>query len=134
MITLDTSGLLALVDRKDPDHERAASVLEADRGPYLVPAETLGEVGYFVEAQYGQQVLDTLLADLESGYFSLDCRLERLSRIRALAARYADLPLGLVDSAVIACAEQNGGRVLSLDLRHFGVVAKEGKIQVLPQR
>lgn len=133
MITLDTSGLLALLDRKDPDHERAAGVLHADRGPYLVPAETLGEVGYFVEAQYGQPVLDMLLSDLESGYFTLDCGSERLARVRMLAARYADLPLGLVDSAVIACAEQNGGKVLSLDRRHFGVVAKEGTIDVLPQ-
>jgi predicted nucleic acid-binding protein len=133
VITLDTSGLLALLDRKDPEHERVVEVVEADRGPYLVPAETLGEVGYFVEAQFGQPVLDALLLDLESGYLTLDCAAERLARVRKLAARYSDLPLGLVDSAVIACAEANGGKVLCLDWRHFGVVAKEGTIQVLPR-
>jgi predicted nucleic acid-binding protein len=33
---------------------------------------------------------------------------------------------------VIACAERNGGRVLTLDRRDFDVVAGEGVITVLP--
>jgi hypothetical protein len=36
------------------------------------------------------------------------------------------------DAAVIACAERSGGRVLTFDLRDFGVVAAEGTITVLP--
>ena len=35
--------------------------------------------------------------------------------------------------AVIACAERHGGRVLTLDVRHFGTVAREGKISLLPE-
>ena len=34
---------------------------------------------------------------------------------------------------MIACAERSGGRVLTLDLRDFGVVAREGTIDVLPR-
>jgi predicted nucleic acid-binding protein len=49
-----------------------------------------------------------------------------------LIGRYADLPLGLTDAMVVACTERNGGRVLTLDRRHFGVVAGEGTITVLP--
>jgi len=41
---------------------------------------------------------------------------------------YRNLPLGLTDASVIACAERHGGRLLSLDLRHFVIVAREGKI------
>jgi hypothetical protein len=52
--------------------------------------------------------------------------------MQALIRRYDDLPLGLADAAVIACAERNGGKVLTLDLRHFGVVAREGTITILP--
>jgi hypothetical protein len=33
---------------------------------------------------------------------------------------------------VISCAERNGGRVLTLDLRQFGVVADEGNVSLLP--
>jgi predicted nucleic acid-binding protein len=35
---------------------------------------------------------------------------------------HVDLPLGFADAAVIACAESKGGRVLTLDRRHFDVV------------
>jgi uncharacterized protein len=132
VITLDTSGILALLDSKDPEHGAAVDALDADPGPYLVPAETLGEVGYFVESQFGTRVLDAFLADLGAGQFTVDCGVERIPRVRRLLTRYDDLPLGLVDSAVIACAEDNGGRVLTLDRRHFGVVASEGFITVVP--
>ena len=54
------------------------------------------------------------------------------ARIRELVGRYADLPLGFADASVIACAERNGGRVLTFDARDFGVVAREGTIQPLP--
>jgi hypothetical protein len=33
---------------------------------------------------------------------------------------------------VIECAERPGGKVLTLDRRHFGAVEREGTIQVLP--
>lgn len=49
-----------------------------------------------------------------------------------LVRRHADLRLGFSDAAVIACAEERGRRVLTLDRRHFEVVAREGTIEVLP--
>jgi predicted nucleic acid-binding protein len=58
--------------------------------------------------------------------------LEDVPRVRALIARYAELPLGFADASVVACAERSGGRVLTLDVRDFGVVAREGTILVLP--
>lgn len=53
-------------------------------------------------------------------------------RIRKLVERYADLPLGYADAAVVACAERSGRRVLTLDRRDFGVVSGEGSITILP--
>ena len=133
MITLDTSGLLALIDDRDPDYSRARDVLSADRGPFLVPSGILGEVAYMLEEWVGSRFLDLLLQDLQGGAYTLDCGDQDLPRIRELVRRYADLPLGFADAAVVACAERSGGRVLTLDLRDFGVVAREGKIQVLPE-
>lgn len=46
--------------------------------------------------------------------------------------RFRDLSLGFADAAVVACAERNGGRVLTLDVRDFGVVARDGTIALLP--
>ncbi len=132
MITLDTSALFALLNRRDPVHSAAVELLDSDPGPYLVPAATLGEIAFLVEERLGLAALDLLLADLEFGAYTLDCGETDLGRARHLVQRYADLSLGFVDAAVIACAERNGGRVLTFDLRDFGVAAAEGTITVLP--
>lgn len=132
VITLDTSAVFALLNRRDTAHTLAAAALDADPGPYLVPAAILGEVAHLVEERLGARVLDAFLADLETGAFTLDCGLEDTPRARELAMRYADLPLGYVDAAVVACAERSGGRVLTLDQRDFGVVEAEGRIVVVP--
>lgn len=87
MITLDTSGLLALVNRSDPDHDAAVAALESDPGPYLVPAAILSEVGYMVERRLGPEVLDALLADLETGDLVLECGEDDWPRIRELVRR-----------------------------------------------
>jgi predicted nucleic acid-binding protein len=131
LLTLDTSGLFSLLNRRDPDHDRAKkAMLEAGR-PYLIPIAILAEVAYLIE-QRMPNILDPFLADLESGAYSLDCGEDDVPRIRELVARYADLSLGVADAAVIALAERTGGLVLTLDVRDFGVVAREGTIQLLP--
>ena len=55
------------------------------------------------------------LRGLERGQTLLDCGDRDLPRIRQLMARYADLPLRFGDAAVVACAERNGGVILSFD-------------------
>lgn len=132
MITFDTSGLFALLNRKDPDHEPVKAVVLESTGPFLVPAGIMAEVAYLIERRLGAGVLDRFLEDLESGGLTLECGEENLPRIREIAQRYADLPLGFADSSVIACAESNGGSVLTLDRRDFEVVAREGRITLFP--
>lgn len=132
MITLDTSAVIALLYRKDSDHDRTREAFLEAAPPYLIPVAILAEISYFLETRSGPQVLDTFLVDLEEEAFSLECGTTDLPRIRALVSRYADLPLGFADASVIACAERRGGVVLTLDERHFGVVAREGKLSVLP--
>ena len=131
LITVDTSALVTLLDRRDPEHRPVRQALVDDGGPYLVPAWILAEIGYFVETRLGVKVLDAFLADLDVGALSLECGDQDVARIRELVRRYADLPLGVADAAVIACAERNGGKVLTLD-RDFAIVAKEGRITVEP--
>jgi predicted nucleic acid-binding protein len=132
MITLDTSALFVLLHEPDRDHARVRAELDADRGPYFIPAAILGEATYLIERDLPPAALDAFLADVEDGGYTLDCGEQDFPRARHLVRRYADLPLGFVDAAVIACAERRGGRVLTLDLRHFGVVAREGTITILP--
>jgi predicted nucleic acid-binding protein len=110
LISFDTSGIFALLNRSDPDHESVGAVLSAEAGPYLVPAGILAEVTYLVERRLGLKALDTFLADLEQGGFFLECGQNDFARIRVLAKRYANIGLGFADSCVIACAERYGGK------------------------
>lgn len=132
LITLDTSGILALLDREYRDHRCVADAFAADPGPYVVPAATLGEVGYLLARDLGPRVERAFLHDLTFGLFQLDCGEDDLERVGALVARYESLTLGLVDAAVIACAVRRGGRVLTLDRRHFDVVARELPLEIVP--
>jgi len=129
VITIDTSALFVLLNRRDPDHEAAKRALDSAGRPYLVPSGILAEIMYLLE-QRMPATADRLLVDLESGAFGLDCGDRDLTRIRELVGRYADLPLGFADATVIACAERNGGLVLTFDMRDFGIVAREGRIQL----
>lgn len=103
-----------------------------ERPPFLVPAGILGELAYMVEGRLGEAALDALLEDLESGAYMLECGETDFPRIRELVRRYSDLQLGFADAAVVACAERSGGRILTLDMRDFGVVAREGRVEIVP--
>lgn len=132
MITLDTSAVLALLDRGDADHVAVWQAVQADRGPWLVPAGLLAEVAYMLQSRFVPEALPTFLADLERGEFTLVCGEQDLSRIRDLVTRYGDLPLGFSDAVVVACAERSGGTVATLDRRDFEIVAAEAAIRLVP--
>jgi predicted nucleic acid-binding protein len=132
VIALDTSAIFAALTADDRHHKKAAHALAADPGPYLVPAGIFAEVGYMIETRLGDDVLDAFLGDLAAGAFTYDCAEADLQRIRELVARYRDLPLGVADASVIACAERTGARILTFDQRDFAVVAREGRVALIP--
>ena len=132
LITLDTSGLLALIDRRDRNHERVLAAYDADRGPHVVPAAVVGEIAYMLDQDLGIRVAASFFLDLASDLYELDCEEADLERGARIALRYESLSLGLVDGAVIACAARRGGRVLTLDRHHFDVVAREVDLEILP--
>jgi predicted nucleic acid-binding protein len=107
-------------------------VIHDESSPPLVPAAVLCEVGYLAERRFGPPAVDAFLADLESGAYELDCGEHDVGSARRLVTRYADLKLGVTDAFVAVCAERNGGRVLTLDRRHFDVLARELALTVLP--
>ena len=86
MITLDTSALFVVFSADDQDHARVRSALLGDRGPYLVPAATLGEIAYLLERELPPATVDAFVDDLDGGGFTLDCGDQDLPRVRALLA------------------------------------------------
>jgi predicted nucleic acid-binding protein len=131
VITLDSSAIIAITNAVDPDHVTVTTALFAEEEPWLIPQGILAEVPYMLE-KLGAGVLDRFLQDIEHGPYTLEDTRTDIPRIRSLVHRYSNLSLGFSDAAVIACAEWNGGRVLSIDNRDYGIVARERTITVLP--
>lgn len=115
----------------DPDYHAVVDTLRSD--PVLIlPAGIMAEVTFMVAHRFGDHRVQPFLRSLIDGELNVDWESSDLPRILHLVERYHDLPLGYADAAVIACAERHGGNVLTLDHRHFGVVAREGSIRILP--
>lgn len=104
------------------------AVHDSDPGPHVVPAAVLGELGHFLTPRSSTR----FLGDLVAGTYEFDCGDRDLFRAAAISKRYESMALGLVDAAVIACAIRRGGRVVTLDRRHFDVVARELPLEILP--
>lgn len=121
MIVLDTSGLLALLDRGEPDHARAMRAIAAHRGPLVAIDFVLAETDYLVLRRLGRRAERNFVDQLLQGVFLREPLAEAdLRRAREIALRFGDQDIGLTDAAVMAVAERLGtSRVLTLDLRHF---------------
>lgn len=117
MIVLDTSGLYALLDARDPGHDQATEAANRRGGPFVLPAATLGEAAYLVETRLGPSVWATVLEDIERAAYTVDWRPSDIALIREVLVRMPDA--GYVDAAVAVTATRLRAPVLSLDRRHF---------------
>ncbi len=131
MLVLDTSAVVALQDRRDRMYERALAAIQHEPGPFIVPVGIVAEVDR-VLTNRAPGATSHLLGSLIDGSLLMDCGDQDPPRILELMGRYGDLRLGYPDASVIACAERNGGRVLSFDRRDLTVVARDVPISLVP--
>lgn len=121
-ILADTSGIIALLDRDDQFHSAA---VDAIRGrTILIPSTTLPEIDYLVSKYLGERVARAFLGDLTAGnYRYLTVELQDIEQALQIMDRYQGVPLGLVDSSIIALAERYQiNQILTLDRRHFSLI------------
>jgi uncharacterized protein len=126
----DSGALYALYDADDQHHLRVRSVLEAYRGPIVVPTAILAELDYLLREFLNVEAELDFLESLQNGAFLLEpFTSSDLERCRELLAKYRDLDLGLADTAVVATAERlETERILTVDERHFrAIVSKKGR-------
>jgi uncharacterized protein len=124
MLLCDTGVLLAAGNVKDQDHHACLGLLRTAAGPLLVPSPVLGEVGYLLQSRVGPQAEVTFLQSFGGdGFHVAELEADDIPRMAELVETYLDLPLGIVDAAVIAIAERlKLTDVATLDHRHFTVV------------
>ncbi|MDP9402622.1 MAG: PIN domain-containing protein [Actinomycetota bacterium] len=110
MIVVDTSVLFAAADRRDADHNRCVALLDARPSSELVlPALVAAETSWLIGDRLGAGTEATFVASVAAGDFIVeDLTAADWRRAAELAARYADLGLGLIDAAVVTIAERLG--------------------------
>jgi uncharacterized protein len=124
VIVCDTSGLYAIFNRRQPEHEAVRASVERDGGPLLLSPLVLAELDYFVLVRLGVQAERTVLGELRSPTYRLAAFTDDDFRLASeVAVKHGDLQLGLTDaSIVVQAARYKTTRILSLDHKHFGAV------------
>jgi predicted nucleic acid-binding protein len=116
--------LYAYVDADDRHHAESLDLLLHHPGPLVVPVLVITEAVYLIGSRLGPDAEVRFLGDLAAGDFAIEPVMAGdWLRIAELVSRYRDLPLGTVDSSVVATAERlRITRIATLDRRHFSIV------------
>jgi hypothetical protein len=135
-VIADTSGLLALFNRTEPEHEAVHRIVaEVDR-PLVVSPYVVAELDYLVATRVGVTAELSVLTELASGAYELaEFDAGDILRAADIIERYRDQAIGLADASVVVLADRFATReVLTLDHRHFDVVRPltGGRFKVLP--
>lgn len=136
MILLDTSGLLAAMFSDQADHEACRAVVEQTSPPLLLSPFVLAELDYLVMTRAGVDAEMALMEQVATRAYELVAfDAQDVARCREVAARFADLAIGLADASVAVLSERFGCLdVLTLDQRHFRTLrgARGRPLRLLP--
>jgi len=121
---VDTSALLAYLNRGETRHADVRAAIDADPGPFVVSPFVLAELDYLVLTRHGVAAELAALDELASGRWQLvGLEQTEIRRARELVARFADERIGLTDASLIVLAARHHTRVIAtLDRRHFSVL------------
>lgn len=130
MIVLDTSVVLAFMDRRDSDHEAVRAWMEKTDDDLATTPLVVAELDHLVARQGGPAAAQALREDLERGAYSVEWWPSALRESIAISRRYASMELGLTDASLIALAANlQTFEIATLDERHFRAArsATDGK-------
>ncbi len=124
MILLDTSGLLAAIDRSQSHHEAAARALREATSPRLLSPFVLAELDYLLATRVGLAAETALLDEVGRGTYQLEgMGAADVAEARRIIERYAEQSIGLADASIVVLAQRHDTiDVLTLDERHFRVL------------
>jgi predicted nucleic acid-binding protein len=136
VIIADTSGLLALFNRAEPEHAQVREIVARFDGPLVVSPYVVAEIDYLVATRVGVAAELEVLAELSGGAYVLpDIGQEDLARAVDVLEKYRDQAIGVADASIVLLAERYATRtLLTLDHRHFGALRpiQGGRFRLLP--
>ncbi len=117
MILADTGPLVALIDRRDPDHVRCVTAASTLVEPLLTTWPVFTEAMHLLGREGGWHYQQNLWRQVRMGGLVLhDVTQAMLARIPVLMERYQDLPMDLADASLVALGEERRmRRVFTLD-------------------
>lgn len=136
MIIADTSGLLALFNRREPSHTAVRTAVYAEPDGLVVSPFVVAELDCLVATRLGVDAELSVLDELAGGAYHLaPFSATDLGVARGQVDRYRDQAIGIADASLIVLADRHRTHsVLTLDRRHFDVLrALDGRpFDVLP--
>jgi predicted nucleic acid-binding protein len=124
MILLDTSGLWAALDARQPQHTGAKAAIGASGGPLALSPFVLAELDYLTSTRVSTTAARALLEEVGRGAYRLESMTaDDIAEAADIIDRYSDLELGLADASVVVLSRRYGvNDVLTLDERHFRAI------------
>jgi uncharacterized protein len=132
LILLDTSGLLAAWDDREPRHVDARRVLVGARAPMLLSPFILAELDYLLAKRVGRARCTSLLEEVSLGAYRLTpWAVDDVGDAKAIVERY---DVSLADASIVVLAWRHRVQdVFTLDERHFRVLpGPDGPFRLLP--
>lgn len=123
MIVLDTSVVVAFMNRRDDDHEHVAAWMESVREELVTTPMIVAEIDHLVSREGGASAALAFYEDIESGAYIVEWWPEAMIESINAAKEYQFLELGISDASLLALAARlRTTRIATLDERHFRVV------------
>lgn len=136
MTIADTSGLLALFNSEEPEHDAVVQLVAEMDDPLVVSPYVVAELDYLVASRVGVDAELVVLEELTGGAYEL-AQLDPtdLERASAVIERYRDQLIGVADASIVVLADRHRTReILTLDHRHFDVLRplSGGRFKLIP--
>ena len=126
-LLLDSSALVALLDRRQELHAACALSLDEWNGPVISTEAVLAEAAQLLGGVSGgrRSCVDFFLA---GGAVLVPSSAASLRRVRDLVVRHADVAMDYADATLVALAEElDTNVVLTTDRRGFGAYRLYGR-------
>ena len=118
---LDTSVVVAFMNRRDDDHERIGAWMERVEEDLVTTPLVVAEIDHLVSRAGGPAAARAFYEDLATGAHQVEWWPEAMFETVEAARRHQ--PLGLTDASLLALAARfETTRVATLDERHFRTV------------
>lgn len=121
MILIDTSPMVAIIDKGQNDHRRCKAALKALPPPLITTWSCITETMHFLKLLRGWEGQEALWSFIEQDKIRIHApNADEWKRIRELMRQYQNVPMDCADASLVALAELTGSKtVFTLDSDFF---------------